>query len=131
MYFPLRMCHKQKSFFSGRRAFLSAGLTDLGFTNLIEHKIELTDPNPVQRIPPGMYEELREHLRDMIKAGAIRESQSPFSSKKDNCLLFCIDFRKMNSWTVPYAYSLPRIDNTTDCLAAASWIYVQGTCKLQ
>ncbi len=67
-----------------------------------------------------MYEEVREHLKEMLEAGAIRPSHSPFSSnivlvrKKDNSLRFCIDFRKLNARTIRDAYSLPRIDETID-----------------
>ena len=59
----------------------------------------------------------------MLDAGAIRESQSPFSSnvvlvrKKDKSLRFCIDFRKLNNRTVKDAYSLPKIEETIDTLA--------------
>lgn len=62
-----------------------------------------------------MFEEVREHLKDMLEAGAIRESKSPFSSnvvmvrKKDGSLRFCIDFRKFNNRTIKDAYALPRI----------------------
>lgn len=111
------------------KCLFSTGLTDLGCTNLVEHEIQLTDPTPFKepyrRIPPGMFEEVREHLQDMLAAGAIRESKSPFSSnivlvrKKDNSLRFCIDFRKLNSRTVTDAYSLPRIDETIDSLAGS------------
>ena len=65
-----------------------------GKTDLVKHKIDLLDPKPFKqpyrRIPPGMYEEVRQHLKDMLAAGAIRESNSPYSSnvvlirKKDN-----------------------------------------------
>ncbi|MCG7874805.1 MAG: RNase H-like domain-containing protein, partial [Candidatus Thiodiazotropha endolucinida] len=109
----------------------SQGPTDLGCTNLIEHEIHLKDETPFKepyrRIPPGMFEEVREHLKEMLDAGAIRPSQSPFSSnivlvrKKDNSLRFCIDFRKLNARTVPDAYSLPRIDETIDCLAGSKY----------
>lgn len=74
-----------------------------------------------------MYEEVREHLRDMLKAGAIRESSSPFSSnvvlvrKKDGSLRFCIDFRRLNNLTVKDAYALPRIDETIDSLIGSKY----------
>ena len=74
-----------------------------------------------------MYEEVRQHLKEMLDAGAIRESSSSFSSnvvlvrKKDGCLRFCIDFRKLNSRTVKDAYMLPRIDSTMDTLIGAKY----------
>ena len=105
----------------------SKGATDLGFTNQVEHEIILYDPtpfkDPYRRIPPAMFEEVRQHLKEMLDAGAIRESQSPDSSnvvlvrKKDNSLRFCIDYRKLNSRTIPGAYSLPRIEETIDSLS--------------
>ena len=76
----------------------SAGPTDLGFTDLIEHEINLVDETPFKEpyrpIPPALFEEVRQHLKEMLDARAIRESQSPFSSnvvlvrKKDGYLRF-------------------------------------------
>ena len=83
--------------------------------------------DPYRRIPPGLYDEVRVHLKEMLEAGAIRESQSPFSSnvvlvrKKDGSLRFCIDFRKLNSRSVKDAYTLPRIDDTIDSLVGAKF----------
>ena len=98
----------------------SKGPTDFGSTDLIKHEIHLNDDTPFKepyrRIPPALFEEVREHLKEMLEAGAIRESNSPFSSnvvlvrKKDNSLRFCIDFRKLNARTIKDAYSLPRIE---------------------
>ena len=92
---------------------------DLGRTNLIKHKIELTDYTPIKdryrRIPPHQYEEVRKHLKEMLDIGAIRRSNSPWASpmvlvcKKDGSLRFCIDLRKLNARTVKDAYSLLRI----------------------
>ncbi|CAG2186801.1 unnamed protein product [Mytilus edulis] len=66
------------------KSIFSTGPTDLGFTTLVEHEINLTDEKPFRepyrRIPPSMFDEVREHIREMIEAGAIRESSSPFSS---------------------------------------------------
>jgi hypothetical protein len=49
--------------------------------------------------PPSLYEDVREHLKEWLDAGAIRESNSPSSSnvvlvrKSDGSLRMCIDFR--------------------------------------
>ncbi|XP_053375743.1 uncharacterized protein LOC123535477 isoform X2 [Mercenaria mercenaria] len=91
-----------RTFISNWKHIFSSGPTDLGCTNLVEHEIKLSDPTPFKepyrRIPPGMFEEVREHLKDMLEADAIRPSQSPVSSnivlvrKKDGFLRFCIDY---------------------------------------
>ena len=53
-----------------------------------------------RRIPPGLYEEVRQHLK-MIEAD--------------------IDFRKLNSPTVKDAYNLPRVNDTTDTLISSKY----------
>ena len=85
----------------------STGPTDLGYTRLVEHEINLTDDtpyrDPYRRIPPSMFDEVREHLREMLEVGAIRESSSPYSSnlvlvrKSDGSLRLCIDYRGVKS----------------------------------
>ena len=72
-----------------------------------------------------LYEEVRKHLKEMVEIGAIRKSNSPWASavvlvrKKDGSLRFCIDLRHLNNRTVKDAYSLPRIEETLDCLNGA------------
>ena len=62
----------------------------------------------------------------MEETGAIRRSNSPWASpivlvkKKDGSLRFCIDLRKLNARTIKDAYSLPRIEESLDCLNGAS-----------
>ena len=80
----------------------STGPTDLGYTRLVEHEINLTDDkpyrDPYRRIPPSMFDEVREHLREMLEIGVIRESSSLYSSnlvlvrKSDGSLRLCIDY---------------------------------------
>ena len=83
--------------------------------------------NPTGVFPLYYFQEVREHLKEMLDAGAIRESESPFSSnvvlvrKKDGALRFCIDFRKLNGRTVRDAYSLPRIEETIDTLSGSKY----------
>jgi hypothetical protein len=105
------------------------GPTDIGSTDLFKHKIVLQDSTPFKqpyrRIPPGMYEEVRQHIREMLDAGVIRESESPYSSnivlvrKKDGSLRFCIDWRQLNAKTRKDAYHLPRFDDIVDSLSGA------------
>ena len=103
----------------------------MGKTNLVKHKIMLDDDKPFKqpyrRIPPRMYEEVRQHIREMLNAGAIRESDSPYSSnvvlvrKRDNSLRFCIDYRTLNAKTRKDAYMLPRFDDAVDVLHGAKF----------
>ena len=41
--------------------------------------------------------------------------------KKDGSLRYCIDLRRLNSNTLPDAYSLPPIEETLDALGGATW----------
>ena len=77
---------------------------DLGRTDKVKHSIKLDDYTPFKEryrhIPPHQYEEVKQHLKEMLEIGAISESKSPWASavvlvrKKDGSLRFCIDLRK-------------------------------------
>ena len=109
----------------------SRGLTDLGNCDLVKHEIKLKDEKPFKephrRIPPAIFQEVREHLKEMMEAGAIRPSTSPYSSnvvivrKKDGTIRFCVDFRKLNSKTITDASAIPRVEDTLHLLAGAKY----------
>ena len=102
---------------------------DMGHTSLVKHKIKLDNYTPFKEryrhIPPHLFEEVKNHLKEMIQVGAIRRSNSPWANaavlvrKKDGSLCFCIDLRKFNARMIKDAYSLPCIDETLDCLGGA------------
>ena len=122
---------KLKDFLIKWKGIFSKDITDLGKCNLVKHQIKLTDDQPFKephrRIPPALFQEVREHLREMIEAGAIRPSESPYSSnvvivrKKDGSIRFCVDFRKLNNKTIKDAYALPRVEDTLHLLAGARY----------
>lgn len=105
--------------------------SQLGHTTTVVHKIKLTDDIPFKerhrRIPPALYDEVKQHLEAMVSAGVIRESHSPYASpivivrKKDGSIRLCIDYRHLNSKTIKDAYPLPRIEETLDILNGAKY----------
>ena len=102
---------------------------ELGCTSKIKHEIKLDNETPFKDhyhcIPPHQFEEVQKHLQDMLDIGAIRYSCSPWASaviliwKKDGSLRFCINLRYLNSCTIKDAYSLPRIEESLECLNGA------------
>ncbi|MCG8110256.1 MAG: reverse transcriptase family protein, partial [Candidatus Thiodiazotropha taylori] len=113
------------------RSIFSKGITDLGNCDIVKHEIKLSDEvpfkEPHRRIPPAIFHEVREHLKEMIEAGAIRPSTSPYSSnvvivrKKDGTIRFCVDFRKLNNRTIKDAYAIPRVEETLHLLAGTKY----------
>ena len=98
----------------------------------MKYKIALKEgANPIkehyQRVPPGLYDEVQKHFQEMIDVGAIRPSNSAWASavvlvrKKEGKLCFYIDLRKLNSLMVKDVYSIPRMQDTLDCLQGAVW----------
>ena len=80
---------------------------DMGHTLMVKHKIRLDNYTPFKeryrRIPPHLFDEVKNHLKEMIEGGAICKSNSPWASavvlvrKKDSSLRFCIDLHKLNA----------------------------------
>ena len=79
-------------------------------TNMIKHKIELSENNPVRSrpdpLPHAMRENFKKEIDDMLSLGIVRELSSPFASpivivkKKDGSDCICVDYRKLNNFTV-------------------------------
>ena len=106
---------------------------EIGCTKAAEHIIELKDPDTTpfkeqfRRILPPQVDEVREHLKLMLDAGAIQPSNSPWCNavvlvrKKDGSLRFCIDFRRLISLTKKDSHPLPRICETLDSLIRVAY----------
>jgi len=122
------------SFITSYNDIFSKSDIDVGHTDFIQHKIELDDDHPFKqryrRIPPSMYEEVKSHIHQLLRAGIIQKSHSPWSSnvvlvkKKDGSLRMCVDFRQLNNRTKKDAYALPRIEDILDRLAGNKYFTV-------
>ena len=100
---------------------------ELGCTSAIEHEICIENSKPFKErfwhIPRPLLEEVRASLRDMLEAGVICSSQSPWCNvvvlvrKKDGTLHFCVDFRCLNTRTKKDSYPLPHIQEALESMA--------------
>jgi hypothetical protein len=97
-------------------------------------KIELSDTKPI-RLPPyrkSMHENkiIQDEVDKMLDTYIIRPSQSPWSfpvlliPKPDGSKRCCVDYRRLNRYTITDLYPFPRIDNFFDRLNGSKWCTV-------
>jgi hypothetical protein len=98
----------------------------------IDHRIELTQTSPptlraVYRMSPLELDELKKQLDELIAAGFVRPSKSPFGApvlfvkKKDGTMRMCVDYRDLNRITVKNRYPLPRVEELFDMLKGSKY----------
>ena len=107
---------------------------DLGFSDLIKHKISTTDEIPVnspyRRIPPTQFAEVKKHIQSLLDKDIISQTHSAYASpvvlvkKKSGELRICIDYRKLNAKTIKDSFPLPRIEEVMDSLCGAQWFSI-------
>ena len=101
---------------------------ELGCTSAIEHEIRIENDKPFKEqfrcLPLPFLEEVRSSLQDMLEAGAICLSQSPWCNavvlvwKKDGTLQFCVDFRHLNAH-MKDSYPLPQIQEALESMVGS------------
>src|SRR5438445_110649 len=105
--------------------------TKLGKTNVVKHKINTGDHEPIAqkqfRADKKRRTIIKEEVNKMLKDRIIKKSEGPWSSpvvivtKKDGSARFCIDYRKINNITITDAHPLPRIDDVLEQFREAKW----------
>lgn len=100
--------------------------SDIGLSSSVFHRIELSDTVPfkqkTRRIPPGMIDEVRSHIQQLLSCRMIRKSHSLWASnvvlcqKKDGKLRMCINYRQLNQRTIKDSYALPHTDENLEAL---------------
>ena len=103
---------------------------DLGKIRATEHHIDLrphTRPlyQHAYRAGPESRKVLEDHINLQLAADVIEPAQSEWASpvllapKKDGTLRFCVDFRRLNTLTIPDTHPLPRMEDCIDSLGEA------------
>ena len=98
----------------------------------VDHRIELeqTSPptsRPIYRMSPAELDELKSQLQELIDAGFIQPSKSPYGApvlfvkKKDGTMRMCVDYRDLNRITIKNKYPLPRVEELFDRLRGAKY----------
>ncbi len=119
------------AFLTKNRDVFAMDIMEMGCSNVTEVKIDMNDSTPFRQkmrpVPPGAYEELKSHILELLTAGVIKESKSPFSSnivmvrKKTGELRLCVDYRQLNSLCTRDSYAIPRVDTLIDSLKDAKY----------
>ena len=101
----------------------------LGNSPVVKHTIDTGSHSPIRlrsyRTTPWNKEEIDKQVNEMLEAGIISPSVSPWSfpvvlvRKPDNSVRFCVDYRKLNSITRKDSHPLPRISEALDALGGA------------
>ena len=104
----------------------------LGCNPVTTHTIKTDNSQPVRphpnRVAPAWKDQLKEQIYEMVGNGILIPSQSPWSSamvpvqKSSGAIRQCIDYRKVNSVTIPDPYVMPRIQDLLDKLSEAKWL---------
>lgn len=96
-----------------------------------DHRIDLVPgavppSNALYRLSPAELQELKRQLTELLDAGYIRPSVSPYGApvlfvkKKEGTLRMCVDYRALNKITIKNKYPLPRIDDLFDQIKGAT-----------
>lgn len=98
---------------------------------LVDHVISLLSGAPTFRLRPYRYtpqqkNEIEKQVQKMLDSGIIQQSTSPFAShvllvkKKDREWRLCVDYRKLNTYTMKIRHPMPIFYEITDELGGAT-----------
>ncbi len=120
-----------KEMLLGEREIFSKFKNDIGHVPEFKVPINLTDNIPVSEpyraIPRPLYDDVKNHINNMLAHGWVRKSTSPYASpmvcarKPDGSLRLCIDFRRVNAKIIPDRQPIPRVQDILDGLQGQEW----------
>jgi len=104
---------------------------DLGHCDILPHRTDTGNSRPLKeqlrRHPIAHYDFIDGQVKQMLQAGVVEPSSSPWSSnvvlakKSDGSLRFCVDYRRLNDLTYKDSFPIPRIDTCLDALGDSAF----------
>jgi transposase InsO family protein len=122
-------CHKLRRLLEQYQALWAS--ESPGLARGTEFTFDLTDYKPI-RLPPRVipqrwHEEVERQCAEMVEQDVLEPSISPYCTypvlvpKKDGGIRFAIDYRKLNSVTIPDKTPLPRPENLYAAIRGSSY----------
>lgn len=124
---------KLLEFLGRNRDIFAKDLSELGCTDVYQHKINTESATPVRqrfyRTNPKQREEIDRQVQEMLENDIIEPSNSEWHSpvvlvkKKSGEFRFAVDYRRVNKVTKPEVFPLPRLDDILDTIGESSAKY--------
>ena len=121
----------------------ATSISGIGRTTLAYHHIDtLPNTKPINqrayRVPLKMRQEIEKQTDELLQAGIIRPSQSPWASPivmvnkphEPQNMRLCVDYRKLNAVTQPVSFPMPTIDEILDTFADKTLHWV-SSCDIR
>ena len=104
---------------------------DLGKTDVIQHTIETGNAKPIafkpRKVPIGLEEDMNRMINDLLAAGVVRPSTSPWNfpivlvKKKNGDIRMCVDYRALNAKTARPIFPIPSSEELFDTIGGAKF----------
>ena len=121
---------KLRRLLSDYQDVFSKNKMDLGHTKVC-HEIDTGDSKPIvlkaRRTPIAIEHEVEKQISEMLNAGIIKRSESPWSfpivvvRKRTGDLRICVDYRKLNEITRRPIYPIPDSQEVFDCVGGVRY----------
>lgn len=126
---PISHKHKYENLILKYHDIFSNHKFDLGFSDLVSHKVEMTSDQPIfrkqYRIPHSHQEAIEKHVRELLACGIIEQCSSPYNTpifcveKKDKSLRIVQDFREINKFSKEDKFMIKDVRECLDTVGKA------------
>lgn len=109
----------------------SKTIDEIGYTDIVEHKIYTVHNVPIQlpdrMVPPKLVPEVKNQLQEWLDKGIFRESESCYASqmvlirKKTGEIRICLDFRELNKKCVKDSFPPGNVEHCIQSLKGSKF----------